>query len=154
MGICEKSAKYNEMAESEIQTAKDYFILSKNEKSDSKRCRKCGEIYQILNFVLRQGDYKTVPEWVIYGRSGIKEPKEGIETSVIKRCLVSYQSWDLDDDENSDNSGNYEIFHCISIYDDKAQEEIRNGNCIMKDCDGKLDYINLTKSKIKSKNDN
>ena len=60
----------------------------------------------------------------------------------------------MDDDENSDNSGNYEIFHCISIYDDKAQEEIRNGNCIMKDCDGKLDYFKLTKSKIKSKNDN
>ena len=60
----------------------------------------------------------------------------------------------MDDDENSDNSEKYEIFHCISIYDDKAQEEIRNGNCIMKDCNGKLDYIKLTKSKIKSKNDN
>ena len=43
MGICEKSAKYNETAESEIQTAKDYFILSKNEKSDSKRLENAGK---------------------------------------------------------------------------------------------------------------
>ena len=32
------------------------------------------------------------------------------------------------------------FFNCFSIYDDKALEEIENGNCLMKGCDGKL-YI-------------
>ena len=32
------------------------------------------------------------------------------------------------------------FFNCFSIYDDKALEEIENGNCLMKGCDGKC-YI-------------
>ena len=109
--------------ELEKQITKEYDILSEYEKSDYKRCRKCGEIYQILQMICRQGDLKEVPSWWIQGRSN-NLPKEDIELKV----LTVPPEWD-------------DGFLCVSHYDDKALEDIENGNCIMKNCDGKLDFI-------------
>ena len=108
--------------ELEKQITKEYDILSEYEKSDSKRCRKCGEIYQILLVTRRQGDLKEVPLWRIQGRSN-NQQKEDIEIGF----LTFPPEWDE--------------FPCVSYYDDKALELIENGNCIMKNCDGKLDFI-------------
>ena len=127
-----------------------YIKLPENEKSNIKLCDKCGEIYQILNFVCRQGDLKEVPQWSIIGKSNIKEPKEGIETCIFMNnfTFISsiYRPWkwgyeDNDEDDDDDILDDYDYLNGFSIYDDKALEEIDNGNCLMKGCFGKLFYI-------------
>ena len=60
--------------------------------------------------------------WWIQGRRG-KKIREDIHTGVLEIPP------DLDE------------FLCISHYDDKALEEIDNGNYVMKGYNGKLDYI-------------
>ena len=126
---------------------KIYTILPENEESDAKLCKKCGEIYQILGLSQRQGDAKVVPQWWILGKSGIKEPKLGIKTCVLRSFFIQFEPWIWEEDEDDEG---YTIFNCISHYDDKALEEIDNGNCIMKGCDGKLCKIKFHKKPFES----
>lgn len=123
---------------------KIYVILPENEKSDAKLCKKCGEMYQILGITSRQGDEKEVPQWWVLGKSGIKEPKEGVETCVFRSFFYLWEPWIWEEDVDEDDE-EYDIFNCISHYDDKTLEEIDNGNCIMKGCDGKLLNIKFNK---------
>jgi hypothetical protein len=119
-------------------TIPDYEILSEGEKSDIKRCNKCGEIYYNLFYSHRQGDSKCVPRWRIIGMSGIKEPKNGIETCIEDSGLTTWEPWIWGKEE-------YGIINLISHYDDKALEEIEKGNCIMKGCDGNLEFIKINR---------
>ena len=134
----------DESEKNEIEkTNKIYDILPENEKSASKLCKKCGEMYQILGELQRQGDGKIVPRWWVLGKSGKKEPKEGIETCVLRSFFIQFEPWIWDYSE--DEFDGDEIFNCISHYDDKALGEIDNGNCIMKGCDGKLCNIKFNR---------
>jgi hypothetical protein len=129
-----------------------YTILPENEKSDFKRCSICGEIYQVLDYFIRQGDAKEVPSWRIIGMSGIKKPKQGIQTCVNNGFSYNWRPWIWDLNElDDDDLGFYEvILNCISHYDDNALEEIEKGNCIMENCNGKLAFIKIKKENNKN----
>jgi len=125
-------------------TIPDFEILSEGEESKIKRCNKCGEFYHNLYYVMRQGDQKSVPRWRVVGMSGIKEPKDGIKTCVQETFMTTWQPWIW---------GENEIINLISHYDDIALEEIEKGNCIMKGCDGNLEFVKVNRPLvIKTKN--
>ncbi len=123
--------------------------LSEKEKSRTKLCNKCGEIYFILVEGMRQGDMKNTPHWSITGRSGIREPKEGIETCVLRSFFTQFEPWIWEPDDDDED---YDIINCISHYDDHALEEIDKGNCIMKGCNGNLLNIELERPPFVSNN--
>ena len=146
----EKEQKKEEKKKKKKEKKKEdfYIILPENEKSDAKRCRICGEIYQVLVYTKRQGDAKDVCSWFIHGQSGIKMPKKGIETCVFNGFMYQWRKWIWDENgfSFSDDKDFYpSVFNCFSHYDDRALDEIDKGNCIMNQCNGKLDFIKLKK---------
>ena len=112
---------------SESKNRNKIYYLSESQKSITKLCNKCGEIYFSLIEVSRQGDLKVVSMWAISGRSNIKEVKEDINI----RSGTFF------------TGGDEEYYNCIDHYDDYSLEQIDKRNCIMKGCDGKLLNIKL-----------
>ena len=140
--ILDQLEKSNEKEKDNNENNIKIKYLSGNEKSKTKLCNKCGEMYILMNYCERQGDGKEVPRWCIKGRSGIREPKKDIQTCVLRSFFTQWEPWVWEKDEEDMD---FDIFNCISHYDDKALDEIDKENCIMKGCNGKLLNIELNR---------
>ena len=100
-----------------------------------KKCNKCGEVFALLLRIIRQGDGKSVPVWLILEKSGIKQLKEKMKVCYRERYICTF----------GENNLKPDVDNAVSHYDDYALQELENKKCIMKDCDGILEDYQIYK---------
>ncbi len=93
------------------------------------KCNKCGETFVLLLYTNRQGDYKSVPVWLILEKSGIKYLKENMKVCYRESYICTF----------GENNLKPDVENAVSHYDDYALKELEDKKCIMKDCDGILE---------------
>ena len=95
------------------------------------KCNKCGEIFILILRTWRQGDFKSVPVWIIVEKSGIKQLKEKMRVCYREQYISTF----------GDNNLKPNVENAIDHYDDYALQEMENKKCVMKDCDGILEDL-------------
>ena len=95
------------------------------------KCNKCGEIFILILWTSRQGDFKSVPVWVIAEKSGIKQLKDKMRLCYREKYICTF----------GDNNLKPNVENAIDHYDGYALKEMENKRCVMKDCDGMLEDL-------------
>ena len=97
------------------------------------KCNKCGEVFVLLLRTSRQGDMKSVPVWLILEKSGIKQLKGKMNVCYREKYICTFGKVNLKPD----------VVNAVSHYDDYALQELENNKCVMKDCDGNIEELQI-----------